>query len=123
MTEKVNRSTGEVVDPLDERDFSAFVATSQFGTFDRDCSAALHELMDAVLERRLPGKLTVTVEMKIYDEESDALSINTGVKVTPPKYPARSDVRYRDKSGRLVADPPDQMAIFNRDLSLNDGEF
>ena len=118
MSEIVNKSTGEVLE-LAEHDFSVFIATAEDGILDEDCSQALRELTAAVMKVGKAGKMTLTVAVEKVDNGIQAVKIRADMKVTPPRLPRSSSIRFVDgETSSLSENPPNQRIILNRDLSI-----
>ncbi|RTE47913.1 hypothetical protein [Actinobaculum sp. 352] len=117
----VNPATGEV-DDLITHDFSAFLATAEDGILDQDCSEALRDLAQAVMRIGKTGKMVLTVTLDKVDEGIAAVKIKTDLKVSPPKLPRSSSIRFvdPDNGGSLSENPPGQTVFFNRDMTNSD---
>ncbi|WP_188043689.1 hypothetical protein [Changpingibacter yushuensis] len=122
MTDIVNKETGEVIDQdLAEHDFSVFVATAEDGVLDADCSDALRDLTAKVMRIGKAGKMTLTVVVEKVDNGIQAVKIRADMKVTPPRLPRSSSIRFvNDKTQSLSENPPNQRIILNRDLTIAD---
>lgn len=122
MTKRmVDTSTGEVVDQeLKEHDFSVFIATAEDGVLDEDCSEALRSLTAAVMKIGKPGKMTLTVVVEKVDNGIQAVKVRADMKLTPPRLPRSSSIRFVGEDSSLSENPPNQRIILNRDLTVSD---
>lgn len=121
MKERVNKETGEVLAGMPEHDFSVLVATAEDGDLDADCSDALRELTEKVMAIGKPGKIVLTVKVDKVDNGIQAVKLQADMKVTAPKLPRSSSIRFVDEDTQSLSEnPPNQRIIFNRDLTVAD---
>ena len=122
MKERINTETGEVLEAgMPEHDFSVLVATAEDEDLDADASDLLRELTEKVMAIGKPGKIVLTVKVDKVDNGIQAVKLQADMKVTAPKLPRSSSIRFVDEDTQSLSEnPPNQRIIFNRDLTVAD---
>lgn len=88
------------------KSFHELIRTVDRGNLDRDIEAGMKQIMDAVLEHRGAGKITVTLSIK---PKSDAFEITGDVEFKKPKRTRLGAVRFFDEeSGEFTTRDPNQ---------------
>lgn len=105
-----NTRTGEVLDEQ-VRPFAELLTILDKGTAHAEASRALHDLVAAVADTGKAGTMTLTIKLAPLKGSTDQIVVAAQVTAKPPKSEPGAAIFWRDKSGNLVRNDPNQPEI------------
>lgn len=92
--------------------FAAILATIRPKTV-AELSDALRELVGKVRDTGKGGSLTLTIEVKPLDGDSNVLTVNDQIRVKAPEHSRKGSLAFPDAHGNLSRSDPNTMPLFD----------
>ena len=96
-----------------ENGFLNLLREMRHGELEAELDEELRKLAAMCAVRGGNGKIQVTISVTALKEFENAYAVLDEIKVTHPKPKRSAEVRFRDRTGSLVSDRPDQSSIFD----------
>ena len=104
--------TGEVLDDEQQiRPFAELLHVLDRGAAHAEASRALHDLVAAVADTGKVGTMTLTVKLAPLKGSTEQIMVEARVASKPPKSDPGAALFWRDRSGNLVRNDPNQPEI------------
>lgn len=95
----------------DPQSFAAFLCQHARGQSERELSARLRELVEAVEETGKGGSITYTVSIKPQGNADHAVLVTDSVKTKFPELDRPASIFFADEAYRLVRTDPRQLTF------------
>lgn len=102
----IDLKTGEIDEQI--RPFAELLTVLDHGAAHAEASRVLHDLTNAVTDTGKAGYVMIKIEMKPLRGSSDQLVVSAQVSSKMPKSEPAASIFYRDDSGNLTRNDPNQ---------------